>query len=264
MESTSPTEQDKRLPVRVWIGYACPDLRAEKNRTRLRRRLGSIFIPATVQIMQPLGLTAYLPTFLPIDHNPLIPDEVALVIYPSCRHYRRARSSSTGGRAYQLLHRTLFNFKPDNSLPASHSAFPILFDSSKVRDDDDPCTYFVLNNTVDWQSGSPVVLVADYDTGDSKTLRGEIIRKIAEIQAAPIPGINELIFFLGDSFVVLWVHWQQNPETMNLLEKINGLRVILNNRHTRRRLPMSFTADFAGIEVVPGNSFNFQFSTIGE
>lgn len=258
LNSTAVEEYDRCIPVRVWIGYALPKLRSGSDRGLFYEKLGKIFIPATVQIMQPLGLTAYLPSILPADQNLHIPDEVALVFYPNCQSYEHAKSDSTGGRAYQLLHATVFNFVADKSTPESHSAFPLPFDRNKILVSTDG-SYSLFSNPTNWQSGMPVVLVVSNDSSEPKTVVRLIVQRMFELQAEPPTGLDGLIFYICDSFVVVWSHWQTTPTEMNVLKDIDGLRVVLNRQYTQTSLPMPVTTEFDGLEVSPGDSYNFQF-----
>ncbi|MFO7593662.1 MAG: hypothetical protein R6X15_06425 [Pseudomonadota bacterium] len=255
--STTTQKTDGGIPVRVWVGYALPRLRQGKGRLEFYESLGSIFIPATVQIMQPLGLTAYLPTVLPANNNPAIPDEIALVFYPSCRHYEQAKNSSTGGRAYQKLHSTIFNFQPLPEAPKSHSSFPLLFDQASNKQLPNG-NYSLFSTTVNWQTGNPVVLVAGFNT----EARSRTIQRLENIQRSPPEGLDGLIFALQNDFIVVWAHWRHEPATRNILEGIEGLRIIVNSSYESLTLPMPVTTSFPGIPVTAGRSFNFQFNTL--
>lgn len=245
------------IPVRVWTGYALPELRRGKGRQAFYDTLGSVFIPATVQIMQPLGLSAYLPTVVPPEDDPCIPDEVALVFYPSCRHYEQAKGSSTGGRAYQKLHATVFNFQPLPEAPKSHSSFPQLFSPSKGAETRNG-NYTLFQDMVDWQCGCPTVLIATFPPA----ARNHLTERLHQLQQSPPTGVDGLIFSLNDTFIVVWTHWQKEPATMNPFNDIEGLRPIVNKTYETRQLPMPVTTEFSGVPVTPGVSYNFQFNTI--
>ncbi len=260
---TAATTDKPCIPVRVWIGYALPELRIDNNREQFCKTLGQVFIPATVQMMQPLGLSAYLPTILPSNTDTFVPDEIALVIYPSCQRYEHAKSSSTGGRAYQLLHSTLFNFQATADVPASHSAFPLMFDSERIPNT--PYGSFSLfSNMVDWQSGTPTVLAADFKLEKTNELPKNIFRQMAEIQKHPPHGLDGLIFYLCENFVIVWSHWKAKAYTLNLLKNIDGLRTVLNSRYTEAHVPMPITTDYPGLAASPGDSYNFQFALHSE
>ncbi len=98
--------------VRVWRGWRIPG----SNWAKFVRDLATVFIPATWQVMGRLGLQCYVPSVLAETKSPKLPDEVALLFYPSKAAYLAARSETVAGRAYSLLHQAVFNF---SSPPAS-------------------------------------------------------------------------------------------------------------------------------------------------
>jgi len=90
------------------VGFAIPTCR---NRTSSTSSPASLF-PVAMQIQRIYGLTAYLPAVLPADKAPGLPDEIALVFYPSQAAYR-ATKDYPGGRAYSdLTHRFLPGQEP--------------------------------------------------------------------------------------------------------------------------------------------------------
>lgn len=140
-----------QLPVRVWTGYALADFR-DAERQQLYNKLGTIFMPLTVQLMQPYGLTAYLPAVVPSAASMQIPDEVALVFYESDSAYHDAATLSTGGRGYELLHQSLFNFSDEGAIPPSRSHFPDCYSAGEPLSDD--CAYYARFEQLAWQQGS--------------------------------------------------------------------------------------------------------------
>jgi hypothetical protein len=85
--------------VRVWRGYRLATLSPQA----FLANLGSIFLPITMQMQRLYGLTAYLPTVLPLTTPAELPDEIALVFYESQQAYTNTKQY-VGGRAYSLLH----------------------------------------------------------------------------------------------------------------------------------------------------------------
>src|SRR5438552_17382845 len=101
--------------VRVWRGYKLSSL---PQQTFLGN-LGAIFIPVTAILQRLYGLTAYLPTVLPLEKPAGVPDEIALVFYTAQQAYNDTKLIA-GGRAYSLLHSAVFD------LTQSQSGFPTL------------------------------------------------------------------------------------------------------------------------------------------
>src|SRR5215471_12774693 len=124
--------------VRVWRGFRLQTLMPAD----FLKALGTIFIPVTAQLQRLYGLTAYLPTVLPLSKPDGVPDEIALVFYESQQAYTDT-SAIVAGRAYSLLHRTVFAF------PASQTGFPILFQSTANLGQ----PYHLFTGAVDWRQG---------------------------------------------------------------------------------------------------------------
>lgn len=246
------------LPVRVWLGYGRSEYRCAAGRDQFLERLGSIFIPATVQMMQPWGLTAYLPTVMPVpsDSGSNIPDEIALVFYRSCEAYHQAAHASVGGRAYESLHSTVFNFDAATGVPASHSGFPVLFDMQSFLEQKQP--YFSLfESHVDWQKGNTVTLVA---AATEEALPISLLAEtLSGIQSRPPEGLDGLVLTTASDVIVVWAHWRGEPAMMNLLAGVPQLKTVLNVKAVPATVPMPVTTAFAGVDVSAGYSASFQF-----
>lgn len=104
------------LAVRVWIARRRQNRNAEGHATgpALSRAdfldaLRRSFVPATAQLMAPLGLCAYFPTLPPaVAAHPDLPEETALVFYTSRAAYDAARQTPVG-RLYADSHRLYFD-----------------------------------------------------------------------------------------------------------------------------------------------------------
>jgi len=130
--------------VRVWRGFRVSSLKQDD----FFKQLGRIFLPSTVLFQTPLGLTAYLPTILPADKPPSVPDEIALVFYESQLAYRQA-TLPPAGRVYAALHEVVFD------RARWHSDFPTLFRGTVEQDR----PYYLRSNPCDWQVGCATVFV---------------------------------------------------------------------------------------------------------
>lgn len=130
--------------VRVWRGFR----RKELCEDEFFQKLGSLFMPASVQVQSKVGLTAYLPTVLPRDKPAAVPDEIALVFYQYQDAYVEAKDT-VGGRAYSELHELAFD------LNRSLTGFPQMFAGTLVPDG----RYHLFDQRVDWQAGHAEVFV---------------------------------------------------------------------------------------------------------
>lgn len=233
-------------PVRVWIGYGLDTL-IHPDRTAFYRTLGSVFIPATVQLMRPWGLTAYLPTVLNADSNPHVPDEVALVYYRSQQAYHRACTYSVGGRAYVRLHQTAFRFTPEDGSAGSHSGFPARFTTSARLPEQ---TYLHLFDApVDWNTGEACVQVAVYEGTDLDRFRSDLSRHMHNLEREPAHGLDGVIFALSGPLVVCWSHWKNSGAAGALLTDIAGLRAVATVPARTVTVPVSPLVAFGGIEI---------------
>ena len=115
------TRQNISIPIRVTVPVpadAVRVFRGKKNRPMKRsefiQKLGTVFMPMTVQMQRLFGLTAYLPAILPETKSEGMPDEIALVFYQTQGAYHEAKRC-VGGRSYSELHQLLFDMKASTS-----------------------------------------------------------------------------------------------------------------------------------------------------
>ncbi len=256
------------LPVRVWLGYALPQFRTAEGRSSFHEKLGGVFIPATVQLMAPLGLTAYLPTIVPSDRCPDVPDEVALVFYESFDAYNAARTSSTGGRAYQMLHSCVFNFDPNSDSPASNSGFPVHYHPIDFLSGEG--RYFSLFDwPVNWQEGHTAVFIMEVTSG-----REALAQELTALQQNPPPNLNGVILACEGQCIVVWMHWsaaggladqraaeqpQRDARDLGMLAAVPGLRLVFSAVAMPAQVPMPVTTPYSGIVVDAGTSLCFRF-----
>lgn len=233
--------------VRVWRGFRHPGLPFES----FVEKLGSIFIPGTVQIQSPVGLTAYLPTVLPKDKPAAAPDEVALVFYEYQKAYDEAKMT-VGGRAYSDLHALVFDLK------RSLSGFPDKFEGTIANDE----KYYLFDTEVDWQVGAVNVFVgvrpADVDPAAFQQRIAQWLTGIQQDSDGP----DGAIASASEEFIVYWEHWPDESaaggsgygELAQLSEKVHS--------ETIPAVPLSeeLWGRYDGFEVSSPQSFNFEFA----
>ncbi len=246
----------KTRPVRVWIGYALASYRQAANRAKLHDKLGSIFMPATVQLMQPWGLTAYLPCVVPFDNSPHAPDEVALVFYRSTDDYSAAARRSVGGRAYMLLHQTLFNL--DKAVtPSSRSGFPLYFNEQSFANPAN-AGFYLFERNQDWQQGATYVRVCLYDGDAPEVFRRRISDWAKALQQAADAEID-VIFSLHDRVLVIWVNAAREASTTWWPTPDAAVRLLVDSIYRPIRVPLDASAEFEGLIVGEGQALNLVF-----
>lgn len=232
--------------VRVWRGFKRDSLREDA----FFRKLGSIFIPATVQIQARVGLAAYLPTVLPRDKHPSAPDEIALVFYEYQGAYDEAKQT-VGGRAYSDLHGLVFDL--DQSL----SGFPGPF-AGTVRPDE---RYHLFTKEVDWQTGVVNVFVGVRADGDAAGFLGGIAEWLGEVQAAGDRAPDGAIAAASTDYVVYWEHWPDEAVARHSrIARLAGqVQAVYQESIPPYTLSEGLWDSFPGVDVKGGASFNFQF-----
>jgi len=235
--------------VRVWRGFRLESL----DQATFFDKLGSIFIPGTVQIQAPVGLTAYMPSVLPAEKHPAAPDEIALVFYRVQQAYHDAKLT-VGGRAYSDLHGLVFD------LGRSLSGFPEKFAGEVAADG----RYHLFDEPLDWQHGVVQTFVGVRREGDGR-FRERIAGWLGGVQRDGGP--DGAIASASDEYVVYWEHWPDEDAAED--SPIPGLADLVEPVYRERMEPTpmhhGLWEDYKGLEppVGGGESFNFQFGRHG-
>ncbi len=228
--------------VRVWRGFRLSSLPREK----FFEKLGSFFIPGTVQIQSPVGLTAYMPSVLPKDKPPEVPDEIALVFYEIQQAYHNAKDT-VGGRAYSDLHGVAFDL--DRSL----SGFPDPFKGGLAPGEE----YHLFDEHVDWQRGIVKIFVGVKDGGAA--FLGDVADWLMDIQQRGGP--DGAIVSASDDYVVYWEHWPDaaKAKASRVSELGKWVKTAYDRTIEPYALPHKLWDAYPGVDVSGGESFNFQF-----
>jgi hypothetical protein len=233
--------------VRVWRGYRP----GSSTGPAFLTALGSIFIPVTVILQRLYGLTAYLPTVLPLNKPDGVPDEIALVFYETQQAYNDTKQI-VAGRAYSSLHSTVFAF------PASQSGFPVLL-GAKLEFD---TPYHLFTDKADWQSGFSQVFVGTRKAADSPAKFASALYAFLRKTSAHRPdGLDGVVVCASANWVLYWEHWKSEGDSLK--GRISDLpkladRILLQP-HVSTPVPESLAQHYAGLTVTGGESFNTQF-----
>lgn len=244
------TAQTPRLvppdAVRVWRGFRSEDLEPGT----FREKLGSVFIPSTVQFQAPLALTAYLATILPDKKPETVPDVIALLFYASQDAYRET-FKTVGGRAYAELHKPVFS-------PRSKSCFPLRFDAAFEPD----TPYHLFDDPADWQHGTCKVLVgARPDSQATGDFLAAVQAWLAEERRRVPQGPDGAIVCAADDYLIYWEHWADT--SLARRSRIRSLSRLVSTVLLENATPLSistpFDVDFPGVEIAGGECLNLQF-----
>jgi hypothetical protein len=234
--------------VRVWRGFRLGTL----DPAKFMGYLGSIFIPATGVLQRLYGLTAYLPTVLPISKPVGLPDEIALVFYKSQQAYLDTQET-VAGRAYSLLHQTVFDF------PASQTGFPVLLESKLELD----TPYHLFSDRVDWQGGfsqvfvgtrEPSILIADFQS--------QLQQFFQKQQQERPSGLDAAVCCASSNWLLYWEHWPTElgaKENSRIADLTRIAEQVSLEPYVATKIESSLTANYPGVGDVDGKSFNILF-----
>lgn len=230
--------------VRVWRGFRLGSLAPDE----FYRKLGSIFMPGTVQIQAPVGLTAYLPSVLPRDKHPVAPDEIAIVFYEYQNAYHEAKET-VGGRAYSDLHGLVFD------LTRSTSGFPIKFDGELEPD----MRYHLFDQHVDWQRGAASTFVGVRSGGDGQGFLRRIADWLKGVQDQGGP--DGAIAVASLDYVVYWEHWPEEAgaQRSSISQLADLVEPVYRQAIAPYPLGEGLWEPYPGVKSTGGESFNFQF-----
>lgn len=235
--------------VRVWTGFRLPTLKQET----FFEKLGSVFCPITVQMQARAGLTAYLPSVLPVEKPAAAPDEIALVFYregetESQNTYHLAKTT-VGGRAYSDLHALVFD------LTRSLSGFPNRF-SGNINADG---RYYLFDESVDWQYGTVNVIVGVRTGTNQQEFLSHVASWLQRVQNHGGP--DGAIAATSPDYVAYWEHWsvEAKAKDSRIRELAELAETVYDQRIPPHPLPEDLWAPYDGVQITGGESFNFQF-----
>ena len=235
------------LPVRVWWGFRRPELSGDQ----FVSQLGSLFMPATIYVPgTQLGvLSAYMPTVLPQQGAPGVPNEVALVFYKSVDAYNQAMTSLEG-RSYQLLHSAIFSIPPSstNGFPPQLSA-ELKFDQP----------YFLYADASDWQKCTVTNLVGTRKSGVSEdSFQAALLSACTELQSESHDG-STVIVRASASCLTAW-ELSSGASAGAAIARFQALVDTVQLSHDNKVVvPGDLNGAANWLTVQPGQFLNFQF-----
>lgn len=185
-----PTEIDA---VRVWTGFR----RSGISQHEFLVALGDTFVPGTLTMLKPMGISAYLVAVL-VEDNPELPGESALVVYSTQEHYRAVTRDNLRGRVHRASHFAVFDME------RSQAVFPTYAKLNAHNGD----TYFLFDKNVDWQAGR-VVFVVIGRKSDNEANVGEALAELLPQCKLAVSRMQatQCITVLHDAFAIFWIYF---------------------------------------------------------
>lgn len=240
-----PTNRFPPDAVRVWHGFRISTLTVED----FCSRLGSVFMPATVELQVAIGLNVYAPTVTAgLEGKPdTVPDETAIVFWDSQDVYHAA-FNTLAARSYTLLHSVVFTSE-------SHAFFPVPFSGNLSSGQP---AYFAAGQA-DWMQGTIRHLIGSRPRDTSA--EAFVAQIGATLGDASSPQPERAIVCANDDYLTYW-ELQPTGEVASA-STIDALSACLGWTQTFEAKPTTLDGalwdEWDGIAVTPGDSFNYQF-----
>jgi len=231
--------------VRVWRGFRAESM----TPADFFSRLGSVFIPATVEMQVEAGLFAYLPTVpaaLP-GKPPGVPDETAILFWESQDTYQEG-FERLAVRTYTLTHAAVYTQE-------SRADFPLRFTGQLEFDQ----PYYLVDAAADWMRGGVLHVVGGRDPGLApEDFRSEVTQALEGVQKDET--LQGAIICISADYLVYWQ--LGGSEDLSTLKSCCGWSAAFQPQRTS--LPAGLWDIWSGMTVASGDSFNMQFTRRSE
>lgn len=230
--------------VKVWRGYRAPALSLADFLTRL----GTVFVPATVEMQTKIGLDGYLPS-VPggLAQKPdTVPDETAILFWDTQQTYTDG-FKTLAVRTYTLTHGPVYR-------PPSGAEFPTLFKGALAAEQPS----YLIDAPADWMKGQVQHLIGSRPVTASPTdFRAGIAAALAAVQKQA--GVAGAIACAGDDYLVYWelAGRGASGSGIDALTRLLGWSRLLVPKATS--LGAGLWDVWPGMTVNSGDSFNMQF-----
>ena len=228
--------------VRVWRGFRAATL-AEPD---FFQRLGSVFVPSTVEMQIQNGLDVYIPTIpCGMDYKPTtIPDETAILFWNSQQTYHDC-FKTLASRTYTLTHGACYTAE-------SRADFPLPY-AGKLQLN---TPFYLFDKCVDWMHGEVTHIVAGPPTDVAPwEFAANVTKIITGIQSRA--QADGAIVCLGEDYLVYWQLGGASDPGLGELESAVGWSTV--KRPVPTSLAKGLWDEWPGMTIGPGDSFNMQF-----
>lgn len=228
--------------VRVWRGFRSPELKIKD----FFDKLSTVFVPATVELQTPIGLSAYIPT-IPggVENKPAtVPDETAILYWNSQQTYKDG-FKTLAVRTYTLTHGAVYTGE-------SRADFPTFYTGKLELNKPS----FLVDKPADWMNGNVNHLVAEIPENMSAI---EFTTKVESIVSSIQKGgtIEGGVVCVGPEYIVYWELGDVKSNGFKQLEELVQWKLSVNPKPTS--LTDGLWEDWPGMDIKPGNGFNMQF-----
>jgi hypothetical protein len=226
--------------VRVWRGFRSPSM----NLDDFFQRLGTVFVPATVEMQIQIGLDAYIPTVpaaLPGKPD-TVPDETAILFWDSQQTYTDG-FKTLAVRTYTLTHAAVYT-------PQSGANFPNEWSGELASGQ----PYHLSNEPADWMPGPVTHVIGSRPQAQSpEDFRAALAEVSAGIASA---GVQGAIVCAADDYVVYWVLGDDHGGAARIAGCCDWSHVA---EPEPTSLPAGLWDDWPGLTIGSGASLNMQF-----
>jgi hypothetical protein len=239
--------------VYVWRAFRAPSLSYDG----FASFLGSVFLPACVQLQPPIGLRAFLPTMVPqASKPPAVPDQTALMFWRTPAAHDEAKVS-LAERIYSNLHGGAFDMAR-SSLPEVPSA---LDPATTALKSEQP--YYLIDRPADWMLGSVHHFVGARrpDLGAPEFLTQAASAAKALQQNVPA-GVDAALVCCGNDYLVAWSHGAK--DSLNVERSLKGFASLTQPVLSTDAHPLDVTAqlwdDWPGFNLTVAPTLNLRFA----
>lgn len=242
------TKKTKKKPVaippdavRVWRGYRSSAI----DQPTFFQRLGTVFIPSTVEMQILAGLDTYIPTVpCGMANKPATtPDETAILFWDSQETYTNC-FQLLACRTYTLTHGACYT-------PQSGAAFPVLFAGSLTAEQ----PVYLIDKPADWMHGKVTHVIGGRPANAQPAdFINKVTAALTTIQTAA--AVDGAIACVGNDYVVYWVLNDKKNTAGTVAALCDWNYVVKPKNYTLKK---GLWDVWPGMTVNPGNSFNMQF-----
>jgi hypothetical protein len=238
--------------VRVWRGYRAASTTLEQ----FYSLLGTVFIPATVEMQVQIGLDCYLPTVpagMP-DKPSTVPDETAILFWDSQAAWANG-FNTLAVRTYTLTHTGVYD------MTVSGAQFPVLFAGTLAKEQ----PYYLVNKPADWMRGGSVsqyLAARPADVGWPQAVTPDAFRAAYATVLSALQTAGKLdgaVACAGDEYFVFWGLGDAAADAVKQLQAAAKTGWANTFTPAATELPAQLWDTWPGLPVPAGAAFNMSY-----